>query len=110
MSCAVFLVRKLAGRQVDGFPRPASSTSYSWVYLQEKLSYHHFLGEAGASVSVIPESDSSPASGVKLLTADGSSVMCSGSRIIPLRFGSCSFDWMFQLALVSLVSLVAPQS
>ena len=43
---------------------------------------------------------SSSSSYVKLLTTDGSSVLCSGFEIIPLHFGSCSFDWLFQLALV----------
>ena len=50
---------------------------------------------------------SSTSSGVKLLTVDSSSVLCSGSRIFPLRFGSCSFDWMFQLAPVSVPILGA---
>ena len=46
---------------------------------------------------MFPAQASSSAYGIKLLTADGSSVSCSGSRIIPLCFGSCSFDWLFQL-------------
>ena len=32
--------------------------------------------------------------------------MCSGSRSIPLHFGSCNFDWLFQLALVLIPRLV----
>ena len=54
-----------------------------------------------------PAPASSTSFGVKLLSADGSSVLCSGPRIIPLRFGSCSFDWLFQLALVSVPILKA---
>ena len=91
----MFLVRKLAGWQVDAFSLPAGSTSSSLVYLQDKLSPCQFLVDSGAAVSVFLAPASSSASGVKLLTADGSSVLCSGSRKIPLLFGSCSFDWMF---------------
>ena len=98
MSCTMFLVGKLAGQQVDAFSLPVGSMSSSLVYLQDKLSSHCFLVDSGASVLVFPAPASSSASGVKLLTADGSSILCSGSRIIPLHFGSCSLDWMFQLA------------
>ena len=49
-------------------------------------------------VLVFPAPVSSSTSWVKLLTADGFSLSCSGSRIILLNFGSCSFDWLFQLA------------
>ena len=98
MSCAVFLVGKLAGQQVDVFSLPAGSTSSSLVYLQDKLSSRRFLVDSKASVSVLPAPASSSTSGVKLLNADGSTVSCSGSRIIPIRFGSCSFDWLFLLA------------
>ena len=50
---------------------------------------------------------SSSTSGVKLFTGDRSSLSCSGSRIIPLCFGTCSFEWLFQLAPVSLPILGA---
>ena len=33
-----------------------------------------------------------------LYTADVSCLSCSGSRISPLPFGTCSFEWPFQLA------------
>ena len=92
----MFLVWKLAGQPVDAFSLPAGSTSSFLVYLQDKLSFRQFLVDSGASVSVFLAPASSSTSGVKLLTADGSSVSCSGSRIIPLRFGSSNFDWMFQ--------------
>ena len=97
----MFLVGKLAGRQVDVFYLPASSTRSSLVYLLNKLSSRCFLVDSGVSVSVFPAPASSTSSSVKLLTAEGSSVSCSGSRIIRLRFGACSFDWLFQLAQVS---------
>ena len=55
-------------------------------------------------MSVFPclkSSNNSSNSDVKLLTADGSTMYCSGTRIIPLRFGSKSYDWKFHLAPVS---------
>ena len=82
------------------FSLPAGSTSSSLVYLQDKLFSRRFLADSGSFVSVFTGPASSSASGVKLLTADGS-VSYIGSRIIPLRLGACSFDWMFQLAPVS---------
>ena len=33
--------------------------------------------------------------------------LCSGFRIIPLRFGSCSFEWLFQLTPVFVLTLGA---
>ena len=42
-----------------------------------------------------------------MLTADGSSLTCSGSRIIPLRFGTHRFEWPFQLAPVAISILGA---
>ena len=45
---------------------------------------------------------STSTSGVKLLTAVGSLLSCSGSRIIPLYFCTCRFEWLFQLAPVSI--------
>ena len=39
--------------------------------------------------------------------AEGSSLTCSGSRIIPLHFGPHRFDWPFQLAPVFLPALRA---
>ena len=94
----MFLVGKLAAQQEDAFTLPAGSTGSSLVYLQDKLSSRRFLVDSGASVSVFPAPSSTSTSGVKLLTADGSTLSCSGSRIIPLHFGSCSFEWLFQLA------------
>ena len=88
----VFLVRKLAGWQRDAFSLPASSTRSSLVYLLDKLFPRHFLVASRASVSVFPAPASSTSSGVKLMTADSSSILCSGSRIIPLHLGFFSFD------------------
>ena len=59
------------------------------------------------SVSVFPAPASTSTSGVKLLTADRSTLSCSGFRIIPLCFGNCSFEWLFQLAPVSVPILGA---
>ena len=87
--------------QEVAFSLPASSSSSSLGYLQDKLSSCRFLGDSRASVSVFPAPASSSTFGVKLLTADGSSVSCSGSRITPLHFDSYIFDWPFQLALIS---------
>ena len=52
---------------------------------------HEFLVDSRASVSVFsgPKSDSSD--GVRLLTADRSPMVCSGTKILPLRF-SCGRD------------------
>ena len=69
-----------------------------WFTFKTSFLPTFFLVNSEASVSVFPAPASSSTSGVKLLTADGSSVSCSGSRIIPLRFGSYSFNWLFQLA------------
>ena len=46
-------------------------------------------------------------SGVKLLTADGSSLRCSGSWVIPLHFGNHRFELPFQLAPVAISILGA---
>ena len=105
----MFLVGKLVFRQEDVRSLPAGpSTSSPLIYLQDSLSSRRFLIDSGASVSVFPDPGSSRGdSGVKLLTADGSSLSCSGSRVIPLRFGSHRFEWPFQLAPVAVPILGA---
>ena len=109
MQSSVFLVGKLVDRQEDLRTLPAGpSTSTHLVYLQDSLSSRRFLIDSGASVSVFPAPrSSSTSSGVRLLTADGSSLTCSGSRIIPLRFGDHRFEWPFQLAPVAVPILGA---
>ena len=109
MQSPMFLVGKLAVRQVDTFSLPAGSSSSSLIYsyLHDSLSNRRFLMDSGASISVFPGPPTTSASGVKLLTADGSTVSCSGSRVIPLNFGSSSFEWVFQLAPVSVPILGA---
>ena len=97
----MFLVGKLAAWQEDTLTLPAGSTGSSLLYLQDKLSSCQFLVGSGASASLFQAPPSTSISGVKLLTADGSTLACSGSRIIPLRFGTFSFEWLFQLAPVS---------
>ena len=63
--------------------------------------------DTGASISVFPQSTRtysgatrSPA-GSRLLTAGGESLPCFGNRILPLKFGSRSFQWSFRLAPVT---------
>ena len=81
------------------------------LFVQDILSGREFLIDSGASVSVFPGPRSSSVDGVGLLTADGSSMFCSGSRLIPLRFscgsGSRVYTWNFQLAPVSIPLLGA---
>ena len=85
---------------------PAGSSS-SLLYLKDTLSSRNFLVDSGASVSVFPAPASSSSSGIRLVTANGSAMTCSGSRIIPLQFGSKRFQWTFQLAPVSVPILGA---
>ena len=105
----MFLVGKLVRRQEDVRTLPAvPSTSSPLIYLQDSLSSRRFLIDAGASVSVFPDPGSSGEdSGVKLLTADGSSLTCSGSWVIPLCFGNHRFEWPFQLDPVTIPILGA---
>ena len=81
------------------------------LFIQDILSGREFLVDSGASVSVFPGPKSSSANGIRLLTADGSSMFCSGSRLIPLRFscgsGSKVYTWNFQLAPVPIPLLRA---
>ena len=81
------------------------------LFVQDILSGREFPVDSGASVSVFLGPRSSSVDGIRLLTADGSSVFCSGLRLVPLRFscGSCStvYTWNFQLALVSMPLLGA---
>ena len=109
MQSSVFLVGKLVHRQEDVRTLPAGpATSSPLVYLQDSLSSRRFLIDSGSSVSVFPAPrSSSTSSGVRLLTVDGSSLTCSGSRIIPLRFGTHRFEWPFQLAPVAIPILGA---
>ena len=109
MQSSMFLVGKLVDRQEDLRTLPAGpSTSTHLVYLQDSLRSRRFLIDSGASVSVFPAPhSSSTSSGVRLLTADGSSLTCSGSQIIPLRFGDHRFEWPFQLAPVAVPILGA---
>ena len=83
MQSPVFLVGKLVSRQVDAFSLPAGSSSSSLLYLLDSLSNRRFLVDSGASISVFPAPPTTTTSSVKLLTADGATVSCSGSRIIP---------------------------
>ena len=117
---------KLVGRQVKNSIQPASfipiwiSASVpaeqevccsSLLFLRDILSDRDFLVDFGASVSVLPGPASTSTDEVRLLTADRTSLYCSGTRIIPLRF-SCGSDskvysWNFHLAPVSVPLLGA---
>ena len=81
------------------------------LFVQDLLSGRDFLVDSGASVSVFPGPRSSSVDGIKLLTADGLSMFCSNSRLVPLRFscgsGSKVYTWNFQLAPVSMPLLGA---
>ena len=85
--------------------------SYSLLFLKDILSDREFLVDSGASVSVFPGPKSTSSDGVCLLTADRSPMICSGTKIIPLRFscgsGSKVYTWTFQLAPVSVPLLGA---
>ena len=107
LSGSLLLVGKLEHWKVDAFSLPAGSTRSSLIYLHDEFTGRRGLLDTRASVSVFPAPTSSAFSGISLLTADGSSVSCSGSRIIPLHFGSWNCSWMFQLAPVSVPILVA---
>lgn len=107
MQGSLLLVGKLESRQADVFSLPAGQTVSTLIFLQDELSSRRFLVDSGASISVFPAPPTSDGSGVRLLTADGSALSCSGSRIIPLRFGQHRFEWPFQLAPVSVPILGA---
>ena len=76
------MVGKLEHRQEDALSLPAGSTGSALIYLHDVLSNRRFLVDTGASISVFPAPASSTSSGVQLLTANGSTLSCSGSRII----------------------------
>ena len=88
---------KLVSRQMDPPVQPVGSVPNpvqeemccsSLLFLGDVLSDREFLVDSGASVSVFPWPKSTSDDGVRLLTADGSLLICSGSWIIPLRY-SC---------------------
>ena len=117
----MFHVGKLAVLQVATPVQPASSPplasapeefcSSSLIFLKDILSDQEFLVDSGASVSLFPGPRATSDDGVYLLTADSSPMICSSSRIIPLRFscgsGSKVYTWIFQLAPVSVPLLGA---
>ena len=98
-----------AGPSVASAPKEFCSSTL--LFMKDILSDSEFLINSGASVSVFPGPRSSSANGVRLLTADGYPMICSGSRLIPLRFsfesGSRVYTWNFQLAPVSIPLLGA---
>ena len=90
----MYHVGKLAVRQAETPIKPAGSPplasapeefcSSFLIFLKDILSDPEFLVDSGASVSVFPGPKSSSVNGGHLLMADGSPMICSGSRIIPL--------------------------
>ena len=92
-------------------PVPEEVCYFSLIFLRDILSDREFLVDSGASVSVFSGPKSTSVNGVCLLTADGSPMVFSGSRIIPLHFscgsGSKVYLWNLQLAPVSVPLLGA---
>ena len=88
----------------DPVPEP-EQCSFSLLFLWDSLYDREFLVDLGASNSIFPGPRSNSSKGVWLLTADGSLMVCSGTKIIPLCFscgtGSKVYTWTFQLAPVS---------
>ena len=113
MFSALYLVGKPLVRQEGSFTLPAGSPGSNLIFLQDSLSNRKFLVDSGATISVFPHHSSKPSSSsvfsnsVELRTADGSSVRCAGTREIPLCIGSRRFSWSFQLAPVTVPTLVA---
>ena len=72
---------------LDALPEPEPEPemcSYSLMFLKDILSDREFLVYSCASVSMFPGLKSTSSDGVRLLTADGSPMICSGNKIIPL--------------------------
>ena len=103
MPSTVLLFGKLSsGGDVNSLP--AGSPTSNLLFLRNLLSSRCFLVDTGASVSVFPHrprSPSAPPTGLQLRTADGSPLDTYGTRILPLKFGTRSFEWEFLLADVS---------
>ena len=70
------------------FPEEQEVCCLFLLLLRDILSDRDFLVDFGASVSVYPGTASMPSDGVRLLTADGTPMHCSGTRIIPQCFSS----------------------
>ena len=116
----MFLFGKQVVRQVDTPVQPSCPPvdsapeefcTFTLLFLKDILSDHEFLVDSRASVVVFPGPRSSSDDIVCLLTANGSPMVCSGTRLIPLRFscgsGSKVYTWSFQLAPVSVPLLGA---
>ena len=116
----MFLFLKQVVRQLDTPIQPAHPPvtsapeefcSFTPIFLKDILSNCDFLVDSRVSISVFPGPRSSSDDRVCLLTADGSSMVCSGTHLIPLLFSCCSgskvYTWNFQLAPVSVPLLGA---
>ena len=87
--------------------QPEGRSVSSLLYLRDTLSSRKFLVDSGASLSVFSDPAASSNSGIGLPTIDGSSMNCSGSGIIPLKFRSKHYHWTLKLAPVSVPILGA---
>ena len=103
MFTVLYLVGKTLVRQKGSFTLPACSLGSNLIFLHDSLSNRKFLQDFRALVSVFPHLSSKPSSisvvsiSVELSTADALSVLCAGTREIPVCFGSGGFSWYFQL-------------
>ena len=103
MFSVLYLVGKTLVRQKGSFTLPACSLGSNLIFLHDSLSNTKFIQDFGALVSVFPHLSSKPSSisvfsiSVELSTADALSVLCAGTREIPVCFGSGGFSWYFQL-------------
>ena len=98
MLSSLLLVWKLAGQQKDAFSLPSGASGPSLIYLQDLLSSCKFLVDSGASLSVFPSPSLTSGSGVKLVTADSSSLMALSlsqwMRLTSRLFLFCSSSWI----------------
>ena len=109
---------KLVGQQVEKPVQPAGSILISipvsvpeeqgvccssLLFLRDILSVRDFLVDSGGSVYIFHGPASMSSDGVRLLTADGTRMHCSGTRIIPLRF-SCGSGLFLEFSSCSCVS------
>ena len=98
MQVSMFVTRKRDGQQEKLNAIPAGNL----IYLQDDLTSRRFLVDSGASVSIFPHHGPPPKfPKLRLQKADGFHVSCNGERLIPLKFGSTSYEWSFQLAPVT---------
>ena len=99
LSPSLQLPGKLQSRQEEEKLNSLPLSGYL-VYLKDSLSNRDYLVDTGASRSVFPHHSSAALTGPRLLMADGRSTKAWGSRLIPLQFDTCRFQFQFFLAVV----------